>query len=331
MFKKSFGWLVTALLVWSAPVQAKSGFVSIGEGQQLYVDHLPAAPGQRTLVILNGLTYTTENWDKIMPGLVGHGYGILRYDPKGMGRTLDKYGAPGVKIAIEAQAEDLNRLLDVLMIRGKVDLLGLSYGGGLAMVYASRFPERVQTMILQAPYVKPVEGQDRWIRAQIAATRVMYPFNPASDDELYDYFLHQIVYSTYPQAEPVVLRRPYTLEAVFRMVQGIRKIDATRLVQQFPVQSLHLMIAGRDQYIGRSVHDSFWNTIPQSVRMSRIVVAESEHKIPEATPKFSASWINLIMANDPRLVGGAAFDGSARTGVAQSGKVEIKLSKDLTW
>ena len=331
MFKKSFGWLVAALLLWAAPVLAQSGFVSIGNGQQLYVDYLPAAPGQRTLVILNGLTYTTESWNKLMPGLVGHGYGILRYDPKGMGRTLDKYGAPGEKIAIESQADDLNRLLDALRIRGKVDLLGLSYGGGLAMVYASRYPERVLTMILQAPYVKPVEAQDIWIRNQIAATRMMYPFNPATDDELYDYFLHQIVYSTYPQAEPVVLRRPYTLEGVFRMVQGIRKIDAIRLVTQFPAQSVHLMIGGHDQYIGRSVHEALWDSIPNSVKMSRIVVEESEHKIPESTPKFAAGWINLIMANDPRLVGGAAFDGSARTGVAQSGKVEIKLSKDLTW
>ncbi len=40
-----------------------------------------------------------------------------------------------------------------------------------------------------------------------------------SDDDLYDLFLHQIVYATYPQAEPIVLENPFKLEATYRLVQ----------------------------------------------------------------------------------------------------------------
>ena len=63
-----------------------------------------------------------------------------------------------------------------------------------------------------APYTQPLKGQDDWIKQQISVTRMQFPFNPYSDEQLYDYFLRQICFSTYPSLEPIVLENPYKLE-----------------------------------------------------------------------------------------------------------------------
>lgn len=307
-------------------------FVPIRKGRELYVDYIPARAGKPMLVLVNGLTYSTKDWNELMPGLVKHaeksGNGILRYDPMGMGKTLLKYAPINYVIPIEDQVEDLAALLDQLKIRGSVHLAGLSYGGGLSIAFSRAYPSRVQSLILMAPYTEPMPSQDNWIRSQIAATRLANPFNPATDDELYDYFLRVNVYSTYPTAEPSISENPYKLEAVFRMVQGVRKMNVNEFVGDLPDESVHLMIAENDQYIPRSVLDKFWKALPKNKRLSNVIMDWTEHKIPEASPRFTAGWINLILDGDERIARGRVFKGHVLSGVAESGSLKITLPKE---
>ena len=65
-------------------------FVEIRPDVKLYVEFSPAAPGQPTIFLLNGLTYTTREYDSLVQELlkVNPGFGIVRYDMQGMGQTL---------------------------------------------------------------------------------------------------------------------------------------------------------------------------------------------------------------------------------------------------
>lgn len=308
----------------SADTGHLKGFVKIREGRELYVDYIRPAAGRPTIVIINGLTYSTSSWDSFTYALYGDGLGILRYDPMGQGRTLLKYAPATAAFDYKEQVDDLRLLLDKLKITAPAHFVGLSYGGALGMYFSTLYPERVASLILMAPFVAPIEGQDQWIKMQVSQTRVMNPLNPATDDELYDYFLKLIVYSTYPYAEPIVLENPYKLEATFRLVQGVRKFLAKDVVAKLPNDKVHLMIARKDQYLENSVHDAFWASLKPRTKGSRIYIEGSEHKIPEAVPRFAAAWVKLIANGDARLQHDTTWVGVPWNGTAASDSTKIE-------
>lgn len=285
------------------------GFISIASGRELYVEFVKAQPKQPTLVLLNGLTYSTRQWDEFVKPLLKQGVGILRYDMYGHGQTLLRYAPVLEKVPFQNQVEDLKQLLMTMKLKGPFNLVGLSYGGGIGIAFANQYPEDVNKLILIAPYTRALEGQDVWIKSQIWATRQIFPFVKYSDEDLYDYYLHQIVYATYPQAEPVVLENPFKLEATFRLVQGIRQYRPVDEASKLPAGKVHLVVSIQDQYIQPAVLEEFWSQVSPAAKMSRLFVYGAEHKLPEAVPNFTASWVYQIATGNPALSGGADFEG----------------------
>lgn len=285
------------------------GFVSISAQKELYVEYVSAKPKMPTVILLNGLTYSTRQWNDFTRALTARGIGVVRYDMTGMGKTLVKYAPVSAVIPVEDQVRELRALLTAMKIKGPYNLVGLSYGGGVAAGFAAAYPNAVQNLIMMAPFTRALDGQDQWIRAQIWATRQIFPYNKLSDDELYDYFLHQIIYATYPQSEPIVLENPFKLEGIFRMVQGIRKFRAVDYAPLLPAKKLHLVIARQDQYISTSVLEEYWNASAQTARASLLYINGSEHKIVEAVPNFAAAWTAEIVTGNARLFKGNTFEG----------------------
>ena len=302
-------------------------WVSVSPDRELYVEFYPPQKGQPTVVLLNGLTYSTRSWDQMTQALVQKGFGVVAYDMQGQGQTLLRY-APALEVyKVEAQIEDLKVLLQKLKIPAPYHLLGLSYGGGVAVGFGLNYPQLVKNLILMAPYTKPLVTLDQWIQSQVWATRRLFPATPWSDDELYDFYYRQIVYATYPQSEPTILENPFKLEAVFRMGQGIRKFVPEKEAHQLQVP-VHLIVARNDQYIAQDVLDSFWQQVPVAQRMSRIYINGSEHKIPEAVPSFAAGWVQHILNQQPALFKNKDFEGWPLRGVAQSKDETIPVEKN---
>lgn len=285
------------------------GFVTIEDERELYVRYIKPHEGRPLVVLLNGLTYSTRQWDLLINELETRGLGVLAYDMAGQGRTLLRYAPVVQPIDYRNQVQDLKSLFRALKVQVPVHLVGLSYGGGIALAYTEAFPKDVENTILLAPYTEPLESQDAWIKSQIWATRTIFPYNRYTDDELYDYFLQQIVYATYPQLEPIVLENPFKLEATFRLVQGIRKYSPVESVSSMKKGKLHLVVALQDQYIQQNVMERFWSQVPNSIKASRIFFHNSEHKIPEVVPMFTAKWIDLITSGDSEFSKGTDFEG----------------------
>jgi pimeloyl-ACP methyl ester carboxylesterase len=309
--------------------EASSTYLRVGKGTEVYVHFDAPGPGQPTLVLLNGLTYSLENWDSFAHALkkLNPKLGILRFDMIGMGRTLLKGSLPVMStISYKDQVELTRDLMGTLGIR-KAYIAGLSYGGAVAVAFATKHPELVEQVILMAPFTEPLKTMDQWIRIQVAQTRFTFPLNPATDDELYDYFLRNFIYATYPGLEPSVLENPYKLEAIFRMIQGIRHYNTLRDAGNLPLASTHLVVANQDQYIELEVMERFWDAVPSSARASRINITRSEHKIPENIPAFSAAWIHEIIRGRPELRQGAVFEGNTSDFSARSGSTNIRLQK----
>ncbi len=305
--------------------QRVEGFVGIRGDRELYVDYIKPAPGKPTIVLVNGLTYRTGIWDSFVKQLKGDGLGILRFDPMGMGETMKKYGIPKESIELVDQVKDMNSLLNSLGIREPVHVLGLSYGGGMAIMFGAMYPGKVASLILEAPLTGPLPKLESDIRSKIAMTRIMFPYNRATDAELYNFFLQQIVYTTYPLTEPIVLEHPYKLENVFRMTQGTISFRAGDFVSRLPKGKVHLVVADKDQYIPAEILDGFWQSIPKNARASRLFLQHSEHKIPEAMPHFSAEWVKLIISGDARIQKGATWEGGVWLGGVKSDTTTIEI------
>jgi pimeloyl-ACP methyl ester carboxylesterase len=297
------------------------------DGRKVFVDYVPAESGQPTAVLLNGLTYSTTNWNAFVKELHKRapGVGLLRFDMIGMGETLLAGKVPvDYAIPYTDQVELTAKLIRQLRLK-KCFIVGLSYGGGIAIAFGVSHPELVDQLVLMAPFTEPLQQMDQYIRREVAANRVAFPLNPATDDELYDFFLRQFIYSTYPSFEPVVVENPYKLEGIFRMVQGIRHYETLRDVRKSLSVPTHLMVASQDQYIPTEVHDRFWKAVPRAARASRINISVTEHKIPEAIPAFAAAWTAEILRRRPELQRGLTFEGSTIDSDAKSGSLTIPL------
>jgi len=279
------------------------GFVEVN-GKKLYVDYTPSPVGKPTIVFVNGLTYSTRNWFKTAQYVKSYGFGVLLFDMAGMGATLLNNPLPKGPIFYQQQAADIRTLLNSLKIKGPYNLVGLSYGGGILAAFGSMFPRDVASLVMIAPYTEFLETQKSWIKGQISWTRKMFPHNPASDEELTDYFIRQLVYTTYPLAEITSVENPFKLEGITRMVQGIRMYQPIDEAKKLPTKSLHLLLAERDQYIPKDVFEKYWNATPIRARANRTFVKYSEHKMPEAFPRFLAQYIKGVAERQPLLFQG---------------------------
>lgn len=295
-----------------ASTEALSGLVEINH-KKLYVEYTKPQAGKPTVVLVNGLTYSTRNWSAVARTLIAGGYGVISYDMAGMGMTLLSNVIPLKPILFSEQAADLRSLLHGLRIPAPYNLVGLSYGGGIIAAFAARYPQEAGNIVMINPYTEFLETQKSWIKDQIKNTRMMFPANPATDEELTDYFIRQLVYTTYPAAEISSVENPYKLEGITRMVQGIRMYQPIEETRFLPQNGLHLVISEQDQYIPQDIYANYWKAVPLKSRANLTYVKFSEHKLPEAYPRFTAQYIKGVLDGQPILFNGDVLEANPLT------------------
>ncbi len=98
--------------------------------------------GKPVLCILNGIMMSHKSWDAFIPTLSNH-FRILRLDflDQGLSSKMDE------PYTQRLQVEMLKALFDHLALE-KVHLVGISYGGSIALQFAERHPRRLDRMIL---------------------------------------------------------------------------------------------------------------------------------------------------------------------------------------
>jgi pimeloyl-ACP methyl ester carboxylesterase len=134
----------------SAPGQ----FVQLSQGYTHY--ELGGPADGRVVVLLAGFSVPYYIWDPTYTALVDAGFRVLRYDYYGRGYS----DRPDTAYNVDLHITQLNELLDKLQITGPMDLVGLSFGGGVITTYAYRYPDRVRSLVyvdpgFRAPYPPP--------------------------------------------------------------------------------------------------------------------------------------------------------------------------------
>ncbi|HEX5717250.1 MAG TPA: alpha/beta fold hydrolase [Thermoanaerobaculia bacterium] len=131
-------------------------FLKIGD--QLV--HIEQAGQGEPLILLHGFGASTYAWRNVMPALAA-AFRVVAIDLNGFGytqrpRAFESYTREG-------QAALVLRVMDALGL-DSAHLMGHSYGGGLSLFIASRYPQRVRSLVL-VDSSAPTYANDRRSRA----------------------------------------------------------------------------------------------------------------------------------------------------------------------
>ncbi|MBE6499563.1 MAG: alpha/beta hydrolase [Methanobrevibacter thaueri] len=102
----------------------------------------------KLLVFIHGLSDNLLYWETLTNNLKKD-YKILRIDLRGHGES--ELGSD--EITIDTYVEDLKNLLDKLLI-SKVNLIGFSLGGAVALDFAIKYPNLVDSIVLMSSFYK---------------------------------------------------------------------------------------------------------------------------------------------------------------------------------
>jgi pimeloyl-ACP methyl ester carboxylesterase len=132
----------TANTVRTAPVIVGPGeLVAIGGGRKLFLDCMGS--GSPTVVLEAGFGGDSYNWQAVQPQL-GRTTRTCAYDRAGLGNSVAR---PGVHDARD-ELDDLQRLLDAAHLDPPYVLVGHSYGGLLARLFAVAHPKETAGVVL---------------------------------------------------------------------------------------------------------------------------------------------------------------------------------------
>lgn len=98
--------------------------------------------GSNTLVLLNGIMMSTADWYSFV-SIYTKNYRLLRVDFRNQGQS--EYVEEDFDIDIHV--EDLKALFEKLGLE-KVHMLGVSYGGKVAMLFALKYQEMLKSLVL---------------------------------------------------------------------------------------------------------------------------------------------------------------------------------------
>ncbi len=125
----------------------------------------------RSMILLHGGLMSGEMFGPILPALAER-HQVVTVDLQGHGRTAD-IDRP---IDIRLMADDIAALIDHLGLE-KPDIVGYSLGGGVALLTAVKYPEKVGKLVSASAHVwrdaLPVEMLDQQAQVNAAAVEFM--------------------------------------------------------------------------------------------------------------------------------------------------------------
>ena len=127
----------------------REGFLPAGE-HRVHWEYFGTG-GKEPLVLLNGLAMHTQAWWGFLPRLLGR-HDVLLYDYLGQGES----SAPDEPVLIPELAGFAAAIADELRL-GKLHVLGISYGGFVALDFARLFPRRLHTLTLSGIHLSREE------------------------------------------------------------------------------------------------------------------------------------------------------------------------------
>lgn len=121
-------------------------FIQLTDGVVHY--ELDGPEDGEVVILVHGFSAPSFVWDRNFDFLVQNGFRVLRYDIYGRGYS----DRPKIKYNMELYIRQLHELVYKLgLTQKKFNLVGLSMGGGICVVFADQYPELVKKASLIDP------------------------------------------------------------------------------------------------------------------------------------------------------------------------------------
>jgi 3-oxoadipate enol-lactonase len=121
-------------------LKTNSGYIDV-EGGKLFYE--AAGEGETIVLLHDGILHHVV-WDEQFP-VLARKYRVVRYDRRGFGKSF-------IPQALFSHVDDLYQLFAQLQIKNAI-LFGMSAGGGLAIDFTLKYPEKVNALVLAGAVV----------------------------------------------------------------------------------------------------------------------------------------------------------------------------------
>lgn len=132
-------------------IEEKTTRIELKFGEVNYELH--GSPSSPLLVLVHGFSVPSFCWERNVKPLVESGFQVLTFDLYGRGYSA----RPDTQYNVELFSNQLEELVDSLSITEPFTIVGLSMGGVIAAEFANNNPQRVQNVVLLAPFHTPVK------------------------------------------------------------------------------------------------------------------------------------------------------------------------------
>ncbi len=300
----------------SYAAQITEGVVHMSDQRAVYYQQVEAKPGMPTVVMLNGLIYSIENWKQYIEELSSKGYGVvlvaystqpesLRFLKKAPYYEDIKIGPSGYMYHKGLETKDLAD--DVLAV---VDSLGLdefhlqtlSYGSIVGSYLATNHAERLKSITLVTPAVMSAHRYTPYgeSRHQHYVWQNQININPfVIPDHFYDLELYQTLKLVMEFQRKTLDTSEISFDrfvnGVFQMGRSSKYFDLKDFASKKWPQ-MNLILASEEEFMLLKDQMNFWREKKQTSSDSRmILVQDAPHAIPGTNPKALADIYSQIL------------------------------------
>lgn len=143
------------------------------QGQDLkmaYMDVQPSKANGKCVLLLHGKNFAANYWEQTAKDLTAAGYRVIMPDQIGFGKSAKP---TNIQYSLQLLAQNTKAILDGLKIT-KINVLGHSMGGMLAVRFALMYPEITEKLILEDPIgledwktLVPYQSVDDWYQEEL--------------------------------------------------------------------------------------------------------------------------------------------------------------------
>lgn len=260
-----------------------SGYVNVDGGKLFY----EIAGTGKNIVLLHDGMVNRRIWDEQFP-LLARNYRVVRYDRRSYGKSTDPQ-------AQYSHIDDLNQVFTQLKVDRAV-IFGMSSGGGLAIDFTLKYPEKVTGLVLVGSIVGGLGYTSHM-------TNRGGNFNPqllASDPEkVIEYFIKDDPYETY-SANKKAKERLMSLRPYFGRDNRVPTRPADRVAVRFlsEINARTLILVG--EYDIPDVHAHAGAINAGILNSKREIIPKSGHLIPLEQPVMFNEMVITFLNKLPK-------------------------------
>ncbi len=305
--------LALCLILGFSTYAVEQGVIEIADNHKVYFKYQKAKKGKPTIVLLNGLIYSLDNWNRYFELMTKQDFGVVLFAYSTQPESLRELSVPPYFSEVEyvmqgarqkgattqSLANELMHSIDALNIKD-FHLLSLSYGSVVAAEMAKQYKHRIQSLIFAAPAVLASHRYNAWGKSRHAWYEAIRP----NGDYYYDQEMYSSMFAiisagnySFPGVEFMDF-----FNGVFHMGSSAKWFDLKDYVTA-DLPPTHLFLASRED--GPLLEDQlhFWELMKQNPTRGSFTMFEGgEHALPGIVPEAVAQITTEIL-NGTRKTG----------------------------